>query len=57
MWVIVIDFIVFMQEFQLRVIPLQDKDFALDLYQCAYKKAGEKNGQQLNVLDGLRDIL
>jgi hypothetical protein len=46
-----------MQEFQLRVIPLQDKDFALDLYQCAYKKAGEKNGQQLNVSDGLRDIL
>lgn len=31
-----------MQEFQLRVIPLQDKEFALDLYQCAYKKAGEK---------------
>ncbi|MBD2429027.1 hypothetical protein [Phormidium sp. FACHB-1136] len=31
-----------MQEFQLRVIPLSNNDFALELYQCAYKKAGEK---------------
>ena len=31
-----------MQEFQLRIIPLKDNDFALELYQCAYKKAGEK---------------
>jgi hypothetical protein len=31
-----------MQEFQLKVIPLQDNDFAVELYQCAYKKAGEK---------------
>jgi hypothetical protein len=31
-----------MQEFQLRVVPLSNNDFALELYQCAYKKAGEK---------------
>lgn len=31
-----------MQEFQLRVIPLQNNEFALDLFQCSYKKAGEK---------------
>lgn len=31
-----------MQEFQIRVLPLKDNDFALELYQCAYKKAGEK---------------
>jgi len=26
----------------LRVVPLSNNDFALELYQCAYKKAGEK---------------
>ena len=31
-----------MQEFQLRVIAIANNDFALELYQCAYKKAGEK---------------
>lgn len=31
-----------MQEFQLRVTPTSNNDFALDLYQCAYKKAGQK---------------
>ncbi|NJM00139.1 MAG: hypothetical protein HC924_15670 [Synechococcaceae cyanobacterium SM2_3_2] len=31
-----------MQEFQLRVIPLDNNSFALELYQCAYKRAGEK---------------
>ncbi len=31
-----------MQEFQLRVVPLSNNDLALELYQCAYKKAGEK---------------
>ena len=31
-----------MQEFQLRVIPTDNNNFALELYQCAYKKAGEK---------------
>ncbi|MEL4895798.1 DUF7680 family protein [Crocosphaera sp. Alani8] len=31
-----------MQEFQLRILPLKDNDFVLELYQCAYKKAGEK---------------
>lgn len=31
-----------MQEFQLRVVPLENNDFVLELYQCAYKRAGEK---------------
>ena len=31
-----------MQEFQLRVVPMDNNNFALELYQCAYKKAGEK---------------
>jgi len=31
-----------MQEFQLRVVPLENNNFALELYQCAYKRAGEK---------------
>lgn len=31
-----------MQEFQLRVVPLKNNEFALELYQCAYKKAGQK---------------
>lgn len=31
-----------MQEFQLRVVPLKNNDFALELYQCAYKQAGAK---------------
>jgi hypothetical protein len=31
-----------MQEFQLKILPLKDNDFALELYQCEYKKAGEK---------------
>ena len=31
-----------MQEFQLRVVPLQNNEFALELYQCAYKLAGQK---------------
>jgi len=31
-----------MQEFQLRVVPLANNDFALELYQCAYKQAGQK---------------
>jgi hypothetical protein len=30
------------QEFQLRVISTENNNFALELYQCAYKKAGEK---------------
>jgi sulfur transfer complex TusBCD TusB component (DsrH family) len=31
-----------MQEFQLKVVPTDNNNFALELYQCAYKKAGEK---------------
>ena len=30
------------QEFQLRVVPIDYSNFALELYQCAYKQAGEK---------------
>jgi hypothetical protein len=31
-----------MQEFQLRVLGTDNNNFALELYQCAYRKAGEK---------------
>ncbi|MGV2831521.1 DUF7680 family protein [Myxosarcina sp. GI1(2024)] len=31
-----------MQEFQLRVVPADNNNFMLELYQCAYKRAGEK---------------
>lgn len=31
-----------MQEFQLKVLPLKDNQFALELYLCDYKRAGEK---------------
>jgi hypothetical protein len=31
-----------MQEFQLRVVPIENNNFALELFQCAYKRAGEK---------------
>lgn len=31
-----------MQEFQLRVVSTDNNNFVLELYQCAYKKAGEK---------------
>ena len=31
-----------MQEFQLRVVATDNNNFSLELYQCAYKKAGEK---------------
>lgn len=31
-----------MQEFQLRVVPTDNNNFALELFQCAYKRAGEK---------------
>lgn len=44
-----------MQEFQLRVVPLINNDFALDLYECAYKKVGEKKrpaAQKLGRLKG-----
>ncbi|NJN32000.1 MAG: hypothetical protein HC824_17440 [Synechococcales cyanobacterium RM1_1_8] len=45
-----------MQEFQLRVVPLANNEFALELYQCAYKLAGQKKrpaAQQLGRLEGL----
>lgn len=31
-----------MQEFQLRVVATDNNNFALELYQCEYKKAGQK---------------
>lgn len=31
-----------MQEFQLRIVPTDNNNFALELYQCAYKQAGQK---------------
>ena len=31
-----------MQEFQLKVVPMENNNFSLELYQCAYRKAGEK---------------
>jgi hypothetical protein len=40
-----------MQEFQLKIIPLDNNNFALELYQCAYKKAGEKNALRQSALD------
>ncbi|MBT9313799.1 DUF7680 family protein [Leptothoe kymatousa] len=44
-----------MQEFQLRVLPLSNNDFALELYQCAYKQAGQKKrppAQRIGQLKG-----
>ena len=44
-----------MQEFQLRVISTDNNNFALELYQCAYKKAGEKKrpaAQKIGYLKG-----
>jgi hypothetical protein len=31
-----------MQEFQLKVVPAENNNFSLELYQCAYRQAGEK---------------
>ncbi len=45
-----------MQEFQLRVLPLSDNNFALELYQCAYKTFGEKrrpNAKRIGRLKGV----
>jgi len=43
-----------MQEFQLKIKPLQDNNFALELYQCAYKKAGEKKRPKAKKLGRLK---
>lgn len=43
-----------MQEFQLKIKPLQDNNFALELYQCAYKKAGEKKRPKAKKLGSLK---
>lgn len=44
-----------MQEFQLRMVPTGNNDFALELYQCAYKRAGEKKRWRLNDWEIERD--
>lgn len=44
-----------MQEFQLRVVSTNNNNFALELYQCAYKKAGETRrppAQRIGRLEG-----
>ena len=49
-----------MQEFQLRVVPTDDNNFALELYQCAYKKAGQKKrpaAKRLGRLKGEKLVL
>lgn len=43
-----------MQEFQLRVVPLGNNGFALELYQCAYKQAGEKKRPAAKLLGRLK---
>ncbi|CEJ43085.1 Uncharacterized protein apha_00614 [Umezakia ovalisporum] len=43
-----------MQEFQLRVVPTDNNNFALELYQCAYKKAGEKKRPPANRVGRLK---
>lgn len=44
-----------MQEFQLRVVPTDNNNFALELYQCAYKKAGEKKRPAAKRIGRLKD--
>jgi hypothetical protein len=44
-----------MQEFQLKVVPLDNNNFALELYQCAYKKAGEKKRPAAKRIGRLKD--
>jgi hypothetical protein len=43
-----------MQEFQLKVIPTENNSFMLQLYQCAYKKAGEKKRPAAKLISCLR---
>lgn len=43
-----------MQEFQLRIKPQQDNSFSLELYQCAYKKAGEKKRPKAKKLGSMK---
>lgn len=49
-----------MQEFQLRVVPVGNNEFSLELYQCAYKKAGQKkrpSAKRLGRLKGKNLVL
>nr|WP_258316375.1 hypothetical protein [Cylindrospermopsis raciborskii] len=41
-----------MQEFQLRIVPTDNNNFAVELYQCAYKKQEKRNVLLLNELAG-----
>ncbi|NET47951.1 MAG: hypothetical protein F6K09_04325, partial [Merismopedia sp. SIO2A8] len=43
-----------MQEFQLRVTPLDNNDFALELYQCAYRQAGQRKRPAAKRVGGLK---
>jgi hypothetical protein len=44
-----------MQEFQLKVVSLDNNNFALELFQCAYKKAGEKKRPAAKRIGRLKD--
>lgn len=44
-----------MQEFQLKVIPSKDNNFVVELYQCAYKKAGEKKRPSAKRIGKIKD--
>lgn len=47
-----------MQEFQLRVVPTDNNDFALEIYQCAYRRAGEKKRPPAKLIGRLKgDVL
>jgi hypothetical protein len=43
-----------MQEFQLRVVPTDNNNFMLELYQCAYKRAGEKKRPAAKMIGRLK---
>lgn len=43
-----------MQEFQLRVVSTDNNNFDLELYQCAYKKAGEKKRPPAKLIGRLK---
>lgn len=44
-----------MQEFEIRVVHIDNNNFVLELYECAYRKAGEKkrpNAKRIGQLKG-----
>jgi hypothetical protein len=44
-----------MQEFQLKVISTENNNFSLELYQCAYRHAGEKKRPAAKCLGRLKE--